>query len=232
MFVGHYGVSFAAKSAEKRAPLWLLFIAVQWLDVLWSGLVMLGIEKLRIVPGFTESNPMDLYYMPFTHGLPGALAIAAAFGAVGMLFWRDRRAAIFAVLSGAVFSHWLLDLVVHVHDLPLWGDSFKVGFGLWNHLSISFPLEIATLAAGAAIYARAVPARNPRGNALLWGFVGLLAIVQTIGTFAAQPASPQGEAQTALLFYAILAAAAAVMDWARMRTTARRSDIRAQAVAG
>jgi membrane-bound metal-dependent hydrolase YbcI (DUF457 family) len=232
MFVGHYGVSFAAKAAERRVPLWLLFIAVQWLDVLWSGLVMLGIEKLRIVPGFTESNPMDLYYMPFTHGLPGALAIAAAFGALAMLFQHDRRAAIFAVLSGAVFSHWLLDLVVHVHDLPLWGDSFKVGFGLWNHLWIGFPLELATLAFGAAIYARTVPARNRRGNAWLGGFVALLCVVQAIGTFAVQPASPIGEAKTALVFYVILAAAAGVVDRARMKTTARGPDIRVQAVAG
>jgi len=28
MFVGHYGVSFAAKKLEPELPLWLLFIAV------------------------------------------------------------------------------------------------------------------------------------------------------------------------------------------------------------
>lgn len=226
MFVGHYGVSFAGKAAQKRAPLWLLFLAVQWLDIVWSGLVMLGIEKLRIVPGFTASNPMDLYFMPYTHGLPGALALAAGFGAVGALFYRDRRSAIFAVLAGAVFSHWLLDLLVHVEDLPLWGDSFKVGFGLWRNLWISFPLEIATLLVGAAIYARAVPSGNPNGNVWLWGFVAALIAVQTVGTFAIAPTSPEGEAQTALLFYLLLAGLAAIVDWARTRTRATRSDFR------
>ena len=54
MFVGHYGVAFAAKPAVRSAPLWVMFIAVQWLDVVWSVLVLLGIEKLRIVPGFTQ----------------------------------------------------------------------------------------------------------------------------------------------------------------------------------
>src|SRR6266516_1298963 len=34
MFVGHYGVSFAAKKAEPAIPLWVLFIAGQRLDVL------------------------------------------------------------------------------------------------------------------------------------------------------------------------------------------------------
>jgi hypothetical protein len=65
MFVGHYGVSFAAKELDKTIPLWLLFIAVQWLDVVWAPLVLLGVERVRIVPGITASNPLDLYYMPY-----------------------------------------------------------------------------------------------------------------------------------------------------------------------
>ncbi len=215
MFVGHYGVSFAAKAAEKRLPLWLLFIAVQWLDVVWSGLVMLNVEKLRIVQGFTEASSFDLYYMPYTHGLPGALALAAGLGAIVTLFYRDRRAAIGAVMAGAVFSHWLLDLVVHVQDLPLLGDSFKVGFGLWRHVWISFPLEIVILAAGAAVYARAVPSRSADGDRWLWGFVAVLTALQVYANFGPAPASGLAQAHMALAIYAILAALAALVDWRR-----------------
>ena len=71
MVIGHYGVAFAAKPVgvrlEARAPLWVWFIASQWMEVVWSFLVLLGIERLRIVPGFTEANALDLYYMPYTH---------------------------------------------------------------------------------------------------------------------------------------------------------------------
>src|SRR4029079_15166848 len=80
MFVGHYGVSFAAKRAEPAIPLWVLFLAVQFLDVLWAPFVVLGIEKARIVPGITASNPFDLYYMPYTHGLLTALLWALLAG--------------------------------------------------------------------------------------------------------------------------------------------------------
>jgi hypothetical protein len=73
MFVGHYGVSFVAKRYDPSLPLWLLFLAVQLLDVLWAPFVLLGIEKVRIVPGITRSNPLDLYYMPYTHSLVAAL---------------------------------------------------------------------------------------------------------------------------------------------------------------
>ncbi len=60
MFVGHYGVSFAAKRGDRSIPLWTLFVAVQLLDVFWSLFVFFGVEKVRIVPGITASNPFDL----------------------------------------------------------------------------------------------------------------------------------------------------------------------------
>src|SRR5476649_2652838 len=97
MFVGHYGVSFAAKPAESRVPLWVWFIAVQWLDVIWSVLVLMGIEKLRIVPCYTEANALDLYYMPYTHGLPGSIILSLVFGGIVALFItsnRDRKSVV------------------------------------------------------------------------------------------------------------------------------------------
>jgi len=215
MFIGHYGVAFAAKPLQKPVPLWLLFLAVQWLDVLWSVLVMLGVEKLRIVKGFTEANAMDLYYMPYTHGLIGALALSAALGGIAILFLRERRTAIFAVVAGAVFSHWLLDLVVHVRDLPLLGNSLKVGFGLWRHVWLSLTLELAILYAGAAVYARYVPSRTRLGDRALWIYVAVLTLVQLYGQFGPDPASPIAEAQTALAAYLALAAVAALVDRAR-----------------
>jgi len=215
MFIGHYGPAFGAKPLERRLPLWLLFLAVQWLDVGWSVLVMLGVEKLRIVKGFTQGSSLDLYYMPFTHGLIGAVALSAALGAVVALFYRNRRTAIVLVVAGAVFSHWVLDLVVHVPDLPLLDNSFKVGFGLWRHLWLSFPLEIALLVAGASLYARQVPSRTRLGDTYLWLLVTVMAGIETYASFGPEPASEVAEAQTALVAYIALAAVAALVDWAR-----------------
>src|SRR5512135_916657 len=215
MFIGHYGPALAAKPLEKRLPLWLLFVAVQWLDVVWSILVMFHVEKLRIVKGFTQGSSLDLYYMPFTHGLLGALALSTILGAIAALFYHERRMAIIVVVAGAVFSHWLLDLVVHVPDLPLLGNSFKVGFGLWRYLWLSFPLEIGSLVAGAVFYVRAVPPRARFGDVYLWLFVAAMALVETYGAFGPEPASPIAEAETALIAYAALAALAGAVDWAR-----------------
>lgn len=223
MFIGHYGVAFAAKPVRKPIPLWLLFIAVQWLDVVWSVLVMLGIEKLRIVKGFTEANSMDLYYMPYTHGLLGALALSVVLGGLGTLFLRDRKTATFLVLAGAVFSHWLLDLIVHVQDLPLLGDSMKVGFGLWRHVWLSLPLELATLYAGAIVYVRYVPSETRLGDVALWGYVAFLTAVQIYGQFGADPSTPNAQAELAIFAYLALAALAWLVDRARSTSPARRA---------
>jgi hypothetical protein len=215
MFIGHYGPAFAAKPIVKPIPLWLLFVSVQWLDVCWSALILAGVEKARIVPGFTSGSSLDLYFMPYTHGLIGALILSFVFGAIALLFVQERRAAVVAVVAGAVFSHWLLDLVVHMPDLPLIDNSMKVGFGLWRWMWISLPLELATMIAGAVLYRRALPSKTRFGDAALWAFVAFMAGVELYGTFGPPPASPAAEAQTALLAYGLLALLAGAVDGLR-----------------
>src|SRR6266542_4340806 len=73
MFVGHYSVAFAAKSEENKIPLWVLFIAVQFLDYIWATLVLLGIEKVRVIKGFTAGSVLDSYFHPYSHSLIAAI---------------------------------------------------------------------------------------------------------------------------------------------------------------
>ena len=215
MFIGHYGPAFGAKAAVRRVPLWVYFIAVQWLDVIWSSLVLLGVEKVRIVPGFTQGSALDLYFMPYTHGLIGAIVLSFIFGGVVSLFFRQQKLAVFAATALAVFSHWLLDLVVHMPDLWIWGD-LKVGFGLWRWVWISLPLELLSLFMGAWLYARFVPARG-RGNLWLWLFVATMAAVEIYAVWGPAPASAAAEAQTALIAYGALALLAGLVDLSRAK---------------
>jgi hypothetical protein len=204
LFVGHYGPSFAGKAIENRVPLWLLFIAVQFVDVLWGIFVLLGIEKVRIVPGITASSPLDLYYMPYTHSLAGALgwSLLAFLGCQLVPSLRGRRTGL--IVGAAVFSHWILDLVVHRPDLALYDSVFKMGFGLWNYRVPAFILEMAVLFGGAAMYIKTVTRKTK-----VMVYVVLLAVLQLVGTFfLPAPASDRAEALTALLFYFLLAAIA------------------------
>jgi len=116
LFTGHYSFSFAGraladqsaeKSGGKHIPLWLLFLAVQWIDVMWSIFVLLGVEKVRIVRGFTASNALDLYYMPYTHSLAGVVCWSALAYGVCQLFPQLRGARTGLIVAASVFSHWI-----------------------------------------------------------------------------------------------------------------------------
>jgi hypothetical protein len=162
MFVGHYAAAFAAKAAEPRAPLWTYMLGAQLIDVAWGGLVMAGVEKIRFDPSLPGS-PLVLEHMPFTHSLPAAIlwAVAAAL-ACRFALKLPWRAANFVALT--VFSHWLLDLLVHRPDLELWFGGDKVGFALWDHPVQEQVVEIGLLGLSVAAWMWAV-GRARRGAA-------------------------------------------------------------------
>ena len=194
------------------------FVAVQWLDFGFMTLVLADVEKVRITEGFTESNDLDLYYMPFTHGLVGALLMSVFFAViVAAVFPAVRTAIGILVVTLASFSHWLLDLLMHTPDLPVYDDdSTKLGLGLWEHAAVALPLELVVLALGAWLYTRSAPL-TARGPALVWGFVGLMAILQLYSQFGPAVTSARAFAATALAAYVVLAA---VAGWVERRAVA------------
>lgn len=201
MFVGHYGISFSAKRVEPSIPLWVLFLAVQLLDVLWAPLILLGIEKVRIVPGFTASNPLDLYYMPYTHSLVAAILWSCAGGLAYRFLARPSRSRASLVIGLAVFSHWVLDFIVHRPDLPLYGNSAKVGLGLWNSPALAFGLEAALLFGGMWLALRGRLA----GSLGTLCFGVLMLGIQAYIFFGPPSASDRAAASTALVAYALFA---------------------------
>ena len=104
-------------------------------------------------------------------------------------------------MAGAVFSHWILDLIVHRPDLALYDSVGKMGFGLWNYRGAAFALEMAVLFGGAAMLYRTAAHRGR-----LIGFVVFLAALQVVGTFFfPPPPSDHVAALTALGSYLLLA---------------------------
>jgi hypothetical protein len=215
MFVGHYSVSFLTKRADDSIPLWLLFLAVQWLDVMWAPFILLGIEKARIVPGFTATNPLDLYYMPYTHSLVAALLwSAAAAGAYRAI--RHAPVSSSLLVGVAVFSHWILDFIVHTPDLPLYDDSMKVGLGLWNHPVLASGLEVLLLFGAMVLYLR----RKPRNRTGIMIFGVAMLGIQAYVFFGPPPVSIAAAAATALGAYVIFAL---VIWWLADREPAART---------
>jgi membrane-bound metal-dependent hydrolase YbcI (DUF457 family) len=214
MFVGHYSVAFAVKSERNKIPLWVLFVAVQLLDFLWAPFVLLGIEKVRIVPGITATSPLDLYYMPYTHSLVGALVWSGLAALTYKVIWgakASRTAAL--IVAFAVFSHWILDLIVHRPDLAIYDDTLKVGFGLWNYGGLEFGIEIAILVGGILLYLKRNAANSVARTIGILIFGAVMILIQTTTTFGARPlSSDRAVAITALIFYTLFAGVAFLLE--------------------
>jgi hypothetical protein len=219
MFVGHYSVAFAAKSERNRIPLWVLFIAVQFLDYIWATLVLLGIEKLRVIKGFTAGSMIDSYFHPYSHSLIAAIAWSAVAALVykrlcSWLGYPYRKSA--ALIVGlAVFSHWILDFIAHPRDLAIYDNRWKVGLGLWNYRGLEFGLEVALLAGGIVLYlARNVISAACKKEVI--GFGLALVIVQIGDTFV--PRTPLSDKATAMgvwIFYTLFVVVAYLLERTR-----------------
>jgi hypothetical protein len=193
MFIGHFAPAMAAATHKNAPSLPVLMIAAQLVDWAFFGLLIVGVEKMRVTPGISVMNPMDLYHMPYTHSLLGSVAFAAAFGALIWLATRNRIAGF--LTAAVVLSHWFLDLLVHVPDLTLAGSPPKFGLGLWNNPAIERPLELTITFGALWLYARV---RKPRLVPMLAMGAVMLAL-QTVNWFG--PVEPEVTLGTSLLAF-------------------------------
>lgn len=213
MFVGHYAASLALKKFETRASLGVLFLAVQLVDILFFPLVLLGIERINIIENYTQSTHFQLEFMPYTHSLVGSLFWAGA--AYALFRWVIvKNHAVALVVALAVFSHWVLDLVVHTPDLPLWSDaSLKLGFGLWNNAVATYTLEAILLLGTLWLYLKSTTASTTSGKYGMGVFVVFLLLVNVVNIFGPlQDDSKPALAISALAAYLLFAAIAYWLD--------------------
>lgn len=209
MFVGHFGVGFAAKSRAPEASLGTLFLAAQWVDLVWPTLLLAGLERVEIAPGITAVTPLDFTHYPITHSLVAVLGWAILFAVV---YHGLRRYPIGAWICGAaVLSHWVLDAVVHRPDLPLYpGSATRIGLGVWNSLPATLAVELPIFALGVWLYSRSTRARDRAGNIGLWALVGFLLIVYAMNILGPPPPSVSAIAWVGQAQWLLIAAAYAV----------------------
>jgi hypothetical protein len=153
MITGHFGLAAGVKKFAPRLPLWSLLLATFWLDIIFTVFSMFGLES------FAPMNPAQPMYgeviinAHYTHSLVGALLISIFTGWLASLPWKKDGG---LVIGAVVFSHWILDLLVHRPDLPILpgnlGDFPLLGFGLWQYPRLSGTIELALAIAGVTLY--------------------------------------------------------------------------------
>ena len=171
MFIGHFAVGYAAKRWAPNLSLAVLFASAIFADLLWPVLVALGLEHVRIAPGITASTPLEFISYPYSH----SLLTLAMFGALlGWIVSALARRPLVAIVLALVVSHWVLDVVTHIPDMPLYPGGPRFGLGLWNSVPGTLVVETVIFGVGVWIYAAATNARDAIGK---WAFAGLTAFL-------------------------------------------------------
>lgn len=198
MFVGHLALALAGKRAGRRTSLVWFVTAVTLVDLIWPIFLLAGIERVRIDPGNTAFTPLAFDFYPWTHSLLMGVAWGAAFGALAR--WRGvpRRTA--ALLGALVVSHWLLDLVTHRPDLPIWPWTNGLhGLGLWHSIAGTIAIEGALWVAAIVFFLGARRPRGLHGHAAFWSFVLVSTFLWIGGPFSPPPPDERSLALFALM---------------------------------
>lgn len=186
MFVGHLAVALAAKRWEPNVNLGWLMAGVTALDLVWPIFILTGLEQVAIAPGATAFTPLVFVEYPWSHSLVmtfvwGLLLVTIArIGKVTSSAW--------TLLAALVLSHWILDVVAHAADMPVWpGNGPKVGFALWNSIPLTYAVEGALWIGGIAIYMKTLGRKGQRPGWLFWAFIVVSTVMWASGPYMAPP---------------------------------------------
>ena len=188
MFIGHFALGLAAKPQTPRVSLAMLFAAAQLADLVWPVLLAAGVEQVRIDPGNTAFTPLDFVSYPYSHSLL-ALVIWGLLLAWGYRLLAGNGPRAFLVISSLVVSHWVLDVLTHRPDMPLYPNGPKFGLGLWNSIPLTIAIEMAMFGVGASLYLRATRARDRTGRWAFFTLAAFLLLVYLVNTFGPPPPS-------------------------------------------
>jgi hypothetical protein len=187
MFIGHYGLALATKRAAPRVSLGTLIAAAQLADLIWPVLLLLGLERVRIIPNPNPLLTLSFDSYPWTHSLLMSVVWGLIAGGAYAAIRGNRNGGV--VVGLLVVSHWVLDWITHVSDLPLYPGGPRVGLGLWRSMYGTMIVEVAILVIGVALYVGKTRPIDRRGRWGLWGFVATLAMLFVANVYAPPPAT-------------------------------------------
>lgn len=196
MFLGHYGVALAAKRVAPRVSLGVLVAAAQLADLVWPVMLLLGVERIRLNPSDNPFLNIAFESYPWTHSLLASV-VWGTLAALGYYALR-RNAGSSTIVGLVVVSHWVLDWITHVRDLPLYPGGPLVGLGLWRSPTATIIIEAVVFIAGLVTYLRFTRAVDRTGTWTLWALVALLVAVYVASIYAPAPTSTDAIAWGAL----------------------------------
>jgi hypothetical protein len=201
VFAGHVGAALVIGRAERRVNIGVFITASLLLDLLLWLFVLLGLESVTIPPSYSSTHQVTFMF-PYSHGLLASVlwsVLAAAVGSFAYSRLGAEKWVAALLIAVAVFSHWLLDVLVHRPEMPLVGSSSpKVGFGLWQSMPIALTVEAALVVLGLYLFMRR--SFLSRGRSIGLTVLSLVILTFTVigMTIAPPPPSPLAMAGSSL----------------------------------
>lgn len=219
MITGHFAAGLALKPQTNTVPLWALFFATQFTDVFGMIFVILGWEYMEPMPGISAINSMEMY-LPYTH----SLIMTPVWMLIGALLYkavvRSASKRDMMIIALGVASHWLLDFISHVPDLPIFiACEPVVGLGLWNSVIATKAVETLLLAIGILIFWRAGSVKSLT-NKVAFGILAVFLLVLAVASDkVGLPENGHDKAVTALVLFVAVQGLAVLSEWGSRRTS-------------
>jgi hypothetical protein len=153
--IGHFSAGLLAKPVTPQVPFWIFLVAAETNDILYFLFSSIGVEPKT---SFTMDFENGVRYLttstnPWSHGLFMSTVWSLVAGLIAFLVYRNKRIA--GVMGLVVFSHWLLDFLMH-SNLPIFfADSPVLGLGLEasgpGFIAMTI-LDLILISGGVAVY--------------------------------------------------------------------------------
>lgn len=197
MFIGHFALAYGSRKCDQLPSLAVMFVAVQFLDLLWPIFVIAGIETFEIEPGNTALTPLNFTHYPYSHSLLMSIVWAVLFAGVYFGFTKNRRGAF--LLGCLVLSHWILDYLTHRPDLQVTPFSeLRVGLGLWNHPVVEVIIEAGLFFTGVYLYVKSTVINR---KIAFWSLIIAFLAIHFLNLFGPPPPSVNAVAWSANLMW-------------------------------
>jgi membrane-bound metal-dependent hydrolase YbcI (DUF457 family) len=135
--INHAATALLIKKKVPGAPMILLLISVQLLEVFWVLFNYFGWEHYSV-----SNGKLHLDFLPYSHSVFSGVAAALISYAVLNWGYNNRKLAI--AFSIGVLSHVIIDMVFHEKDIRLspFSDTPVWGLGTIDYPFLNFAIEL------------------------------------------------------------------------------------------
>jgi hypothetical protein len=198
MFIGHIAVGIAGRRLTPRAGLGWWVASVTFLDMLWPVFLLAGLEHAELSGSTNPFLTLTFTDYPLSHSLVAAAAWAAVFAGVYRLVKGRQGGA--GLLALGVLSHWVLDVVSHLRDMPVLPRGPYIGLELWKSVPATAIVETGMFAAAIVYYAR-----GTRPRPAFWVLIAVLYVLYIASIVGPPPPSIAAVAWTVIVAWLFIA---------------------------